>query len=157
MPTDAGSTDIVSHGTGERAASPADRARRTGNVPRERRVRSSIGPGVSEPMVEVELTRVRSRPTAPVVSRLDVAWLLSGAFGLTSLLSSTVKDQRTGELLVSSLILPMFLLTVGTLVWAAIETHCATRRQSAGSARQPTGHVSRPPDDTTRPQRSHVP
>jgi hypothetical protein len=157
MPTDAGPPNIASHGTGEHPGSPADPARRPGTVPRGRRATSNTGPGLSTPMVEVELTGVRSRPAAPVVARLNVAWLLFGASGLTSLLSNTVRNRRTGELQASSLILPLFLLTIGALVWAAIETGCATRRRSVGSARHPTGHVSRPPDDTARPHRSHVP
>ena len=80
------------------------------------------------PTIEVELTRARPRRATAADVRHTVAWLLFGAFGLTSLLAGTKADPRTGELIASNLIVPLFLLTIGALLWVALEVGWATRR-----------------------------
>jgi hypothetical protein len=137
MPTDAGQPEVDSRITAGRTRSPADPARRA--PPGQCGVASQTGTGRSTPSVEVELTSIRPRWATPAVARLNVAWLLFGAFGLTSLLASTTWDPRTGELTASSLILPMYLLAVAALIWAAFETRRATRRRR--------GNIGHGPDD----------
>ena len=83
------------------------------------------------PTVEVQLSSARPQPPMAAVVRHTVAWLLVGAFGLTSLLAGTKSDPRTGELIAAKLIVPLFVLTMGTLVWATLETRWSTRRRSA--------------------------
>src|SRR5690242_20711353 len=80
----------------------------------------------SSPIVEVELSA--ARPAQAVSGRLNLAWLLFGAFGLTTLLAIATSGPRSGATSVAGVIVPMYLTTVGTLVWVAFETGRATRR-----------------------------
>ena len=82
--------------------------------------------------VEVELTWARPRPAARADVRLSIAWLLFGAFGLATLLAGTASDPRTGELIAPVLIVPLYLLTVGALMWAALEIGCSARQSGPG-------------------------
>jgi hypothetical protein len=86
----------------------------------------------TKPTVEVELTWARPRPAARADLRLSVAWLLFGAFGLATLLAGTTSDPRTGDLIAPGLIVPLYLLTVGALMWAALEIRCSSRRAGPG-------------------------
>jgi hypothetical protein len=122
MPTDAGHPNVVSHTRPGRAGSPAGITRSTDTSPKQRRAASRTRADEASPIVEVELTPARSGPATPGVVRLSLAWLLFGAFGLSSLLALTASDPRTGKLIASSLILPLYVLTIGALVWAALET-----------------------------------
>jgi hypothetical protein len=131
MPTDAVHPNVVSHTTPGRAGSPAGLGRRAGTSTGQRRAASKTGAAQASPIVEVELTRARAATPAGV--RLNVAWLLFGAFGLSSLLAVVMSDPRTGVPIASSLILPLYVFTIGALVWVALETRCSTRRRSVGS------------------------
>jgi hypothetical protein len=157
MPTDAGDPNVVSNTTSERAGSPADLARRAAACRSQLDAASTIRATKTSPTVEVELTWARPRPATRAGLRLNVAWLLFGAFGLTSLLAGTTSDPRTGELIASGLVLPLYLLTIGALVWAALETRCSTRRRSFAPLPQLTGHVGHPSVNTARASDDDVP
>src|SRR6188472_3529731 len=86
----------------------------------------------TKPTVEVELTWARPRPAARADVRLSIAWLLFGAFGLATLLAGTASDPRTGELIAPVLIVPLYLLTVGALMWAALEIGYSARQSGPG-------------------------
>ncbi len=144
MPTDAGRPNVVSHTPPARAGTPADQARRVGAPPSQLRSATTIR-AREAPTVEVPLTWARPRPATPWVVRLYVAWLLFGTFGLASLLASSRSDPRTGALIGSGLSLPLYVLTVGALVWAAFETGRATHRQSRRHARSEDDILRRAP------------
>ena len=93
------------------------------------------GTASRQPPVEVPLTRARPRRTTAADLRRTVAWLLFGAFGMTTLLAGTKSDPRTGDLIASNLVVPLFSLTVGALVWVALEAGSVRLRSGAHAAR----------------------
>ena len=77
--------------------------------------------------VEVQLTAA-SRPSARTGDvRLNVAWLVLIVFGVGTLLATTIRS-RQGSPATSTLVVALFGLTVGALVWAALETRWSSRR-----------------------------
>jgi hypothetical protein len=73
------------------------------------------------PIVEVALTASRSRATEPPTARLNVAWLLFASFGMATLLAATTPTPRTGAPHSPGLVVLLYVLTIGALVWAAVE------------------------------------
>jgi hypothetical protein len=83
--------------------------------------RTAAATRAAAPMVEVPLTCVRPRTPGPIAARLNIAWLLFGAFGVATLLATTVPVPRTGAPHSAGLVVPLYALTIGALVWAAVE------------------------------------
>ena len=97
-------------------------ARTDHRVPRGR----APTPGVP---VEIQLTAA-SRPSARTGDvRLNVAWLLLIVCGLGTLLATTIRSRQASPA-TSTLVVALFGLTVGALVWAALETRWSSRRDA---------------------------
>ena len=109
---------------------------RTSCSPTPTTAQSSPAPPACEPPVEVPLTRARPRRTTAADLRRTVAWLLFGAFGMTTLLAGTKSDPRTGDLIASNLVVPLFVLTVGALVWVALDALMSTFAQRRPGERE---------------------
>jgi hypothetical protein len=87
------------------------------------RAPSSVAP------VEVHLTPASRPATRAAEVRLNVAWLLLIVFGTGTLLATAIP---AGEANRASSTLTLFGLTVGALVWAALETWSSSRRPRGG-------------------------
>jgi hypothetical protein len=97
-------------------------------VARSDRLARGRAPTAGAP-VEVQLTAASRPPARTGDVRLNVAWLVLIVFGLGTLLATTIRS-RHGSPATSTLVVALFGLTVGALVWAALETRWSSRRDA---------------------------
>ena len=97
-----------------------------------------VGPLLDEPIGWRQLVISLLLETAPRPLKLAVCLLdqvigtalLLGLFGLATLLDGSKRQPSTGPLTASGLLLSLYLLTVGALVWVAFETRWSRRRRA---------------------------
>jgi hypothetical protein len=65
--------------------------------------------------------------------RLNLAWLLFGAFGLIALLATVTSGPQPADDGAPRLSLLAYVLAIAALVWAGMETRAATRTRAAAA------------------------